>query len=257
MTLGEGIYKMSFAMANTYSSGRSEVADQMTDEKILIIEDDSDISELVQYNLEREGYQVHTAIDGYIGLNQAVQLKPNLIVLDLMLPGLDGLSVCRQLRAEPATGGIPIIMLTAKGEESDIVVGLEMGADDYVTKPFSPKELLARVRAVMRRPRNPNPVENGVQRSVGPISIDAERHEVSLRGESMSVTLAEYRLLSTLISRPGRVFTREQLLEKITGGETYVIDRNVDVHIRALRKKLGDDADFIVTVRGVGYKCRD
>jgi DNA-binding response OmpR family regulator len=231
-------------------------------EKILIIEDDSDISELVQYNLMKEGYEVEVASDGELGLAQAVERKPQLIILDLMLPGLDGLSICRKLKAHQATMDTPIVMLTAKGEESDIVVGLEMGADDYISKPFSPKELVARVRAVLRRPKGEVSPKNAAtlgQKLVtnGPIAIDHERHEVWLKGESLVLTLAEYRLLATLLSRPGRVFTREQLLEKITGGEVYVIDRNVDVHIRSIRKKLGDEAEFIITVRGVGYKCRE
>ena len=227
--------------------------------RILLIEDDSDISELVQYNLEREGYKVTAAADGEVGLNLALQQKPDLIILDLMLPGLDGLSVCKKLRAAAETAEIPIVMLTAKGEESDIVIGLEMGADDYIAKPFSPKELTARIRAVLRRPRAAAPKEGEpTQRlEVGPVAIDLERHEAYLKGKPLQLTLAEYRLLSTLISRPGRVFTREQLLEKITGGEVYVIDRNVDVHVRAIRKKLESEAEFIVTVRGVGYKCRE
>ncbi len=237
-----------------------EVSFPMVDEKILLIEDDADISELVQYNLEREGYKVYVSTDGEIGLNQAGQIKPDLIVLDLMLPGLDGLSVCRKLRADANLAGTPIVMLTAKGEESDIVVGLEMGADDYVTKPFSPKELVARIRAVLRRPRAAQAqatlTQNG-RRSVGPVTLDPDRHEVFLNQQPLALTLAEYRLLTALTSRPGRVFTREQLLEKITGGEAYVIDRNVDVHVRAIRKKFGSEADFIITVRGVGYKCRE
>ncbi len=237
-----------------------EASFPMVDEKILLIEDDADISELVQYNLEREGYKVYVSTDGEIGLSQAGQIKPDLIVLDLMLPGLDGLSVCRKLRADANLAGTPIVMLTAKGEESDIVVGLEMGADDYVTKPFSPKELVARIRAVLRRPRaaqaQASQTQNG-RRSVGPVTLDPDRHEVFLNEQPLALTLAEYRLLSALTSRPGRVFTREQLLEKITGGEAYVIDRNVDVHVRAIRKKFGTEADFIITVRGVGYKCRE
>lgn len=247
------------SMLNRAQSGEQEKAavHGMTDEKILIIEDDSDISELVQYNLEREGYKVITASDGEVGYTKALQLKPTLIVLDLMLPGMDGLSVCRQLRAHPDTKFTPIVMLTAKNEESDVVVGLEMGADDYLSKPFSPKELLARIRAVLRRPLAQSPKNETSLLKVGPLVIDSERHEVTLKGEPLALTLAEYRLLTALISRPGRVFTREQLLEKITGGEVYVIDRNVDVHIRAIRKKLGDEADFILTVRGVGYKCRE
>lgn len=232
----------------------------MVHEKILLIEDDADISELVQYNLEREGYKVYVSADGDLGLAQAGQIKPDLIVLDLMLPGLDGLAVCRKLRGDANLAGTPIVMLTAKGEESDIVVGLEMGADDYVTKPFSPKELVARIRAVLRRPRtleaNDAKTTSG-RRTVGPVTLDPDRHEVFVKKQPLALTLAEYRLLSALASRPGRVFTREQLLEKITGGGTYVIDRNVDVHVRAIRKKLGVEADFIMTVRGVGYKCRE
>jgi len=239
------------------SRRKPELPMQLVEETILLIEDDADISELLQYNFEREGYKVYIAGDGELGLRQASQLVPDLIVLDLMLPGLDGLSVCRKLRAQPQTQEIPIVILTAKGEESDVVIGLEMGADDYVTKPFSPKELLARIRAVLRRPRQSPATPSSEQRTVGPVTIDQERHEVWLYQQPLALTLAEYRLLSTLTSRPGRVFTREQLLEKITGGEAYVIDRNVDVHVRAIRKKLGDAADFIITVRGVGYKCRE
>lgn len=247
------------SMLNKAQSVGSEntVVHTMADEKILIIEDDSDISELVQYNLEREGYKVVTASDGEVGYTKALQHRPNLIVLDLMLPGMDGLSVCRQLRAHPETKFTPIVMLTAKNEESDVVIGLEMGADDYLSKPFSPKELVARIRAVLRRPSGLPAKNEASLIKVGPLVIDSERHEVTLKGEPLALTLAEYRLLSALVSRPGRVFTREQLLEKITGGEVYVIDRNVDVHIRAIRKKLGDEADFILTVRGVGYKCRE
>ncbi len=251
---------MATATTSTETRKKWEASFPMVDEKILLIEDDSDISELVQYNLEREGYKVYVSTDGEIGLSQAVQLKPDLIVLDLMLPGLDGLSVCRKLRADAHLSGIPILMLTAKGEESDIVIGLEMGADDYVTKPFSPKELVARIRAVLRRPRAAQAQASAThdgRRTVGPITLDPDRHEVFLNDEALALTLAEHRLLTALTSRPGRVFTREQLLEKITGGEAYVIDRNVDVHVRAIRKKLGDAADFIITVRGVGYKCRE
>ena len=245
------------AITNLDSRRKTEPLMQLTEEKILLIEDDADISELLQYNFEREGYKVVVAGDGELGLSQALQLGPDLIVLDLMLPGLDGLSVCRKLRAHPQTQEIPIVILTAKGEESDVVIGLEMGADDYVTKPFSPKELLARIRAVLRRPRQSPAASSNGRRTVGPVTIDQERHEVFLFQEPLALTLAEYRLLTALTSRPGRVFTREQLLEKITGGEAYVIDRNVDVHVRAIRKKLGDEAEFIVTVRGVGYKCRE
>jgi phosphate regulon transcriptional regulator PhoB len=226
-------------------------------ERILVIEDDCDILELVQYNLARQGFAVMEAKDGEDGLGKARQHQPDLIVLDLMLPGLDGIDVCKTLRGESATKGIPIVILSAKGEESDVVVGLELGADDYVTKPFSPRELIARIRAVLRRSKDTTTVSTEERLKVGPIEIDTARHEVFHRGEPLQLTLAEYRLLSTLISRPGRVFTRGQLLEKIAGADTFVIDRNVDVHVRAVRKKLAEDAEFIVTVRGVGYKCRE
>lgn len=229
----------------------------MGQETILIIEDDSDILELVQYNLKREGYKVVTAAQGDQGLALAQKLNPTLLVLDLMLPGIDGLTILRRLRADPQTADIPIVMLSAKGEESDIIVGLELGADDYVAKPFSPGELLARVRAVLRRQRGPVSTEPGLRRQVGPITLDTDRHEAWHHGAALTLTLAEFRLLEVLTSKPGRVFTREQLLSRISGGDVHVIDRNVDVHVRAIRKKLGDDAEFIMTVRGVGYKCRE
>ena len=234
---------------------KQEVKSRMAKEKILIIEDDPDILELVQYNLEREGYQVYTSKDGELGLRLSEEILPDMILLDIMLPGLDGIKVCKKLRDENKTHKIPIMMLTAKSEESDIIVGLEMGADDYITKPFSPKELIARIRAILRRTKeDPTPQLQGVH-SVGPVTIDPERHEVYLRGKILTLTLAEYKLIATLISRPGRVFTREQLLDQVSGSDTVVIDRNVDVHVRSIRKKFGSDADFIVTVRGVGYKC--
>jgi len=190
-------------------------------------------------------------------LQDAQRSKPSLVILDLMLPGIDGLKVCKKLREDPETQAIPIIMLTAKGEETDVVVGLEFGADDYVTKPFSPNELLARVRAVLRRANLADDGAAEARIEVGPITIDSDRHEVYNRGTPLALTLAEFKLIRTLASRPGRVFTRDQLLESITGGEVFLIDRNIDVHIRAIRKKLGGDAEFISTVRGVGYKCRD
>lgn len=224
-------------------------------ESILVIEDDPDIVELVQYNLEREGYRVHSASDGEKGLKEAAARKPALILLDLMLPGIEGLEVCRRLKASTETDAIPIIMLTAKGEESDIVLGLGLGADDYVTKPFSPKELAARIQAVLRRGglfRDAKEPPGRVE--AGPVAIDAERHEVTVNGKPVSLTLAEFRLLQTLAASPGRVFTRDTLVERITGGRSIVIDRNVDVHIRALRKKLKRAAERIQTVRGVGYK---
>lgn len=221
---------------------------------ILIIEDDPDIVELLQYNLEREGYRVNTAGDGEVGLRDARRRKPDLILLDLMLPGMDGLEVCRQLRGDDATRDTPILMVTAKDEEIDMVTGLEMGADDYIAKPFSPRTLLARVRAVLRRGRR----EAGprARLEIGSVALDKERHEVTLNGDAIEMTRAEFRLLWTLMSHPGRVYTRDELVERITDGEAMILDRNVDVHISAIRKKL-EGEDLIGTVRGVGYRCND
>jgi DNA-binding response OmpR family regulator len=172
-----------------------------------------------------------------------------------MLPGMEGLEVCRELRRREATSTIPLIMLTAKGDEADIVLGLGLGADDYVTKPFSPKQLIARIRAVLRR-GTARPATDTVERiDRGPLIIDTARHEVRLDGTPVTLTLAEFRILHALAATPDRVFTRDQLLDKITQGKSVIIDRNVDVHVRAIRKKLGRHGDRIVTVRGVGYKC--
>ena len=231
----------------------------MPKETILLVEDDPDIAELVQYNLEREGYRVITCAEGDVGLAEIMRVKPNLIILDLMLPKIDGLTICKSVRAQSELAGIPIIMLTAKSEESDVIIGLELGADDYLTKPFSPRELLARMKAVLRR-QKVGKVEVKAERdriAVGPVALDIERHEAFLNNESLILTLAEFKILATLMSKPGRVFSREQLLEKVTGGDVYVIDRNIDVHIRSIRKKLGEEAEFIFTVRGVGDKCRE
>jgi DNA-binding response OmpR family regulator len=227
----------------------------MANNTILIVEDDPDIVELVRYNLGREGFVLLEANNGEAGLQIAASRSPDLILLDLMLPSIGGLEVCRRLKARESTRTIPIIMLTAKGAESDIVLGLGLGADDYVTKPFSPRQLVARIGAVLRRgggapPEPPERVEHG------PFSIDATRHEVRLEGTPMTFTLAEFRLLQALVAHPERVFTRDQLLDRITQGRSVIIDRNVDVHVRSIRKKLGRHGDRIVTVRGVGYKCQ-
>lgn len=229
----------------------------MTESKVLVVEDDPDIQELVQYNLERQGFQVVTCSDGESGLDEASRLPYGVMVLDIMLPGMDGLSILRKLKENPSTRSIPIIMLTAKGEESDIVIGLELGADDYVVKPFSPKELVARIRSVIRRSeqgRVPPSGENIIE--AGPIVIDRGQHVVYHRSKELPVTLSEFRIIECLAASCGRVYTRDQLLNSIAGEDTCLVDRNIDVHIRSLRKKLGSDSDFIVTVRGVGYKCR-
>jgi len=223
---------------------------------LLVIEDDPDIVELLRYNLEREGFRVLVAMDGERGLAEAARSHPDLVLLDLMLPGLDGLEVCRRLRTQEATRGVPVLVLTAKSEEADVVIGLEMGADDYLTKPFSPRELLARVRALLRRAQRTD--ESGKTRiEMHGLVLDVTRHEVLNQGDPVPLTRAEFRLLWTLAQRPGRVFSRNELVDEITAGEALIIDRNVDVHVSAIRKKLGEAGKMIATVRGVGYKCAD
>jgi DNA-binding response OmpR family regulator len=228
----------------------------MDKQTILIIEDDPDIQELLKYNLERDGFEVLITDTGEKGFQNAEAQRPSLILLDLMLPGRPGLDVCRDLREHKATKDIPLIMVTAKGEESDIVLGLELGADDYVTKPFSVRELVARIHSVLRRAVTPAAEPEG-RLVIGPLMIDDGRHEVEVNGELANLTLAEYRLLRALASSPGRVFTREQLISQITAGGYQIAERNVDVHVAAIRRKITEIADMIVTVRGIGYKFRD
>jgi len=224
---------------------------------LLVIEDDPDIVELLRYNLEREGFRVVIAADGEKGLSEAARLQPDLVLLDLMLPGLDGLEVCRRLRGQDGTRGIPVLILTAKGEEADIVVGLEMGADDYLSKPFSSRELVARVRALLRRAQRAIGESGKTRVEVPGLSLDLDRYEVLHEGNMVPLTRAEFRLLWTLAQRPGRVYARNELVDEITAGEALIIDRNVDVHISSIRKKLGDAGKLIATVRGVGYKFLD
>lgn len=225
--------------------------------KIVIVDDESAIRELVRFNLEKAGYTVREAADGPTGLALARE-KPDLIVLDLMLPGMDGLEVCRSLKGARETAGIPIIMLTARDDEFDKVVGLELGADDYLTKPFSPRELVARVKAVLRRSQRPSLPEG--EFVVGSLRLNFSRYEVFLGKDKIELTPKEYELLKLLVTNVGRVFTREQLLEKVWGYEYFGDTRTVDVHIRHLRAKLGEDAaiaEAIETVRGIGYRFRE
>jgi phosphate regulon transcriptional regulator PhoB len=226
-------------------------------EKIVVIEDEDDILEVIAYNLKREGYEVITSTSGEDGLEKIEKCAPQLVVLDLMLPEVDGIELCRKLKADPLTRSIPVIMVTAKGEESDVVLGLGVGADDYVTKPFSPKELVARVKALLRRSRT-RP-EGGTRERIarGGVVIDPQRHDVQVDGAPVSLTATEFRLLHFLASHPGRVFTRDHLLTRVIGEEAIVIDRNIDVHVRSIRKKLGDHRDLIETIRGVGYRFKD
>jgi DNA-binding response OmpR family regulator len=226
--------------------------------KVLIVDDEKDIVDLVAYNLSRNGYDTLIAGDGNDALDSASKNGPDLIILDLMLPGIDGMEVARRLKADAQTANIPIIMLTAKGEETDVVVGLTLGADDYVTKPFSMKVLLARVGSVLRRAESgPGaPGEGGLLRA-GPLSIDTLKHEVSVNSDVIKLTLTEFKLLSALLTARGRVLTRDQLMDKAMGTDVFVTDRAIDVHITAIRKKLGEASWLVNTVRGVGYRLRE
>ncbi len=228
----------------------------MSKETILIIEDDADIVELMQYNLAKEGFQVRIARDGEAGLHEVRRYRPDLVLLDLMMPGLDGLEVCRRIRRDADLASTPIVMVTAKSEESDVVTGLELGADDYLAKPFSPRELLARVRAVLRRGQG-NMGSKKTRMQFEGVVMDRNRHEVSVDGALVEFTRAEFRLLWALGESPGRVFPRDEIVEYITGGEAFISDRNVDVHVSAVRKKLDPYSDLVKTVRGVGYKIKD
>ena len=225
----------------------------MAGERILVIEDDEDIQELIRFNLEKEAYKVScrgTAEDGIKSL--AVKI-PDLILLDLMLPGMDGLTACRRIRSEENTRQVPLIMVSAKGSEADVVTGLELGADDYITKPFSPRVLLARVRATLRRAGEPGDDGGEIMRR-GDIEIDNLHHEVRLAGKPVELTLTEFRVLEALARRPGVVFTRYQIVDAVKGEDYPVTDRSVDVQIVGLRKKLKKYGRHIETVRGMGYR---
>ncbi|MBN2584532.1 MAG: response regulator [Planctomycetes bacterium] len=228
----------------------------MSKQRILAVDDEEDILELLEYNLSREGFRVQCVTNGEEALKAVQAEKPDLVLLDLMLPGTDGLEVCRSLKGEPGTKPIPVVMLTAKGEEADIVAGLELGADDYITKPFSPRVLLARIKAVLRRPRGAAS-DDGAVLSVGDLKIDPRRHEVVVKGKAVELTYTEFRILHFLARRPGWVFTRYQIVDGSQGEDVAVTDRSVDVHIVSLRRKLGPCSDYIETVRGVGYRFKD
>jgi len=228
----------------------------MSREKVLVIDDEEDILELVKYNLAKEGYRVTGVLSGEKALTKAKEEMPDVVLLDLMLPGLDGLEVCRRLKNNPATAQIPIVMLTAKGEDADIVTGLELGADDYVTKPFSPRVLLARIRAVLRRKRLEESDEGAVV-TVHDLTINPSRHEVLVGGKPMALTATEFRILHFLARRPGWVFRRDQIISAVKGDDYPVTERSVDVQIVGLRKKLGDVGNLIETVRGVGYRLKE
>lgn len=225
-------------------------------ETILVIEDEKNILELLKYNLEQEGFRTLTAARGDTGLEIALKETPAAVILDLMLPGLSGLEICKTLRHNAKTRSLPILMLTAKGTETDKILGLELGADDYITKPFSPRELMARVKAVLRRSKEK--LETVFLKS-GILELDITKHELRLKGKGMEVTAKEFELLRTLMASKGRALTREVLLEKVWGYDhsVNIETRTVDMHITQLRKKLGKEADRIVTVKGVGYRFDD
>ena len=228
----------------------------MNKAKILVVDDEEDILELVRHHMNREGYEVRCAASGEQALQAATAESVDLIILDLMLPGIDGLEVARRLKNDTRTQHIPILMLTAKGEESDVVTGLELGADDYVTKPFSPRILVARARASIRRQLKESPDEMAVIQ-VHAIEIHPGRRTVQIRGQAVNLTYTEFQVLSILARRPGWVFTRSQIVDMVRGDDYPVTDRSVDVQIVGLRKKLGNCGHYIETVRGVGYRFKD
>ena len=246
------------------SSASSSASPRKGKRQILVVDDEKDLVELITYNLGRNGFEVLAAHNGNDALEVAGREIPDLIVLDLMLPGLDGTEVARRLRADSRTAAVPIVMLTAKSEETDVIVGLTLGADDYVTKPFSMKILLARINTVLRRNDPASGAaaaggaggEGGVLKA-GPLAIDPSRHEVAVDGEPVRLTLTEFKLLSSLVAARGRVLTRDQLMDKAMGPDVFVTDRAIDVHVTAIRKKLGAAHWLVHTVRGVGYRLQE
>ena len=228
----------------------------MAVERILVVDDEEDLLELISYNLTKEGYRVTCVATGEEAINEAKSALPDLIVLDLLLPSVDGLDVCKALKSDPKTQHIPIVMLTAKSEEADVVTGLELGADDYITKPFSPRVLLARIRTVLRRDaRQPQDDPSAIK--IHNIVIHPGRHEVLLDGKIVDLTFTEFRLLHFLARKPGWAFSRSQIVDAVKGEDYPVTERSVDVQVVGLRKKLGDMGSSIETVRGVGYRFKE
>ena len=244
-------------LRNPSSAGQTTPASRKR--TILVVDDEKDIVDLITYNLQRNGYDVLCALNGTEALELAQKHLPDLVVLDLMLPGIDGTEVARRLKSDARTASMPIIMLTAKGEETDVVVGLTLGADDYVTKPFSMKILLARLSSVLRRAEQAASAESaeaGILKA-GPLTIDTSKHEVFVNGEPARLTLTEFKLLTALVNARGRVLTRDQLMDKAMGSDVFVTDRAIDVHVTAIRKKLGAANWLVHTVRGVGYRLQE
>lgn len=228
----------------------------MAKEKILVVEDEEDIQELIRYNLDKEGYHVFCAGSGEEALKVCRKEQPDLILLDIMLPAMDGLQVCRTLKQDERTRDIPIIMLTAKGEETDIVTGLELGAEDYITKPFSPRIVIARIRSIFRRRETADTDDDSVIKH-HELLIHPGRHEASIKGKKLDLTFTEFRVLQFLARRPGWVYTRHQIVDAVRGEDYPVTDRSVDVQIVGLRRKLGPYGKYIETVRGVGYRFQE
>lgn len=226
-------------------------------ERILAVDDEPDLLELVEYNLREAGYTVSTAKDGASALAEVRRQRPDLILLDLMLPDISGTEVCKRLRRDPDTESIPIVMLTARGQEIDRVVGFELGADDYIVKPFSPRELVLRVGAVLRRAQAPQTTDPSQRIVLGKLSIDVARHRVAVEEEDVPLTALEFKLLLDLASRRGRVQSRDSLLDRVWGYSPGIETRTVDTHVKRLREKLGAASDYIETVRGVGYRIRE
>jgi two-component system, OmpR family, alkaline phosphatase synthesis response regulator PhoP len=228
----------------------------MTSSHILVVDDELDILELLHYNLSKLGYDVTCANSGEDALTKLTLCQPNLVLLDLMLPGIDGLEVCKAIKRNAQMANIPIIMLSARGEEADVVTGLELGADDYLTKPFSPRVLIARIKVVLRRQHLETQVDEAIIQR-GDLLLNPGRHSLSISNRPVSLTSMEFRILHLLVRRPGWVFTRHQILEAVSGHDTSVTDRSVDVHMVSLRRKLGLHGDVIETIRGVGYRFQD
>jgi two-component system phosphate regulon response regulator PhoB len=222
---------------------------------VLVVEDEADLAEMIRFNLEREGYRARCVLDGRLAMAEVRHELPDLVLLDRMLPGLSGDEVLAQLKRDPATAGIPIIMVTAKAQETDQLVGLAIGADDYITKPFSMRLLLARVHAMLRRADTM--VEESDVLALGPIRLDSGRHEVTASGRAVTLTATEFRLLRALLAAQGRVLSRSQLIDAALGENAAVTDRTIDVHITSVRKRLGDAAGWVQTIRGVGYTFRE
>lgn len=223
--------------------------------KIVLIEDEEDIASLLKLQGEISGYKIHVEVDGLNGLRAIEREKPDLVILDLMLPGQSGLDVCRKLKANAELKDIPVIMISAKSEELDVVLGLELGADDYVTKPFSPKVLFSRVRAVLRRGKEPEKAPKNIV--FEPFTLEVDKYQLRKKDKYIPITLSEFGILRRLLVNRGKVLTRNQLLDDVQNNDAFIVDRNIDVHIAALRKKLGPNFEHIETVRGVGYRFKD